>query len=507
MATIVFSVSGPSNMRFGYWNIHGVRNKLENKLVMSWIIKHDVIFLGEVKTSIQFTVPGYTVIRKTNASNMHRGGVVLLVKNYVYKLIRNVTCDEDQIWIQLAHMHNIQIGGCYIPPQDSQYYTDVHFAKIQEKCMDGDYSTLMLGDFNSRCGGNVYRLQSNMPEDMFYDANLPDQGKPNSNGEKLLQLCRDTDCVILNNLHNGQVYYKGCKTFRRKENWVSELDLCVLSSSIVDSIMDTYFDQNLNLPSDHAPISVLVNTTYFDSPVMLSERLLHGASELGSHATLHRDSTTQQLCKHGVKFRDVDPNKFSEMMTTANLPEIEDPCQIGEVISEITNVLYDCTQASKNRQIDKSCNNKQSDRWKRILDIGDDKMLWRAINWKGQYMANDLSDETPSDIEFKQHFEKLLNPDSLQELDLTDMESNVNIPVLDKPVDPAEVDYVIKHQVKSNKGCGPDGLCPGIFKLLPVQWIMFLTVLFTNILYNCYCYLDYYLSINYYYYHHHLNKL
>ena len=58
MATIVFSVSCPSNMRFGYWNIHGVRNKLENKLVMSWIIKHDVIFLGEVKTSIQFTVPG-----------------------------------------------------------------------------------------------------------------------------------------------------------------------------------------------------------------------------------------------------------------------------------------------------------------------------------------------------------------------------------------------------------------------------------------------------------------
>ena len=189
---------------------------------------------------------------------------------------------------------------------------------------------------------------------------------------------------------------------------------------------------------------------------MLSERLLHGASELGSHATLQRYSTTQQLCKHGVKFRDVDPNKFSEMITTVNLPAIEDPCQIGEVISEITNVLYDCIQASKNRQINKPYNNKQSDRWKRILDIGDDKMLWRAINWKGQYMANDLSDETPSDMEFKQHFEKLLNPDSLQELDLSDMESNFNIPLLDKPVDPAEVDYVIKHQVKSNKGCGPD---------------------------------------------------
>ena len=57
------------------------------------------------------------------------------------------------------------------------------------------------------------------------------------------------------------------------------------------------------------------------------------------------------------------------------------------------------------------------------------------------------------------------------------MFSNVHMPVLDNPIEPTEVDHVIKHQLKSNKGCGPDGLSPGIFKLLPVQWIFHLTCL------------------------------
>ena len=85
-------------------------------------------------------------------------------------------------------------------------------------------------------------------------------------------------------------------------------------------------------------------------------------------------------------------------------------------------------------------------------------MLWRSINWKGQYIENEMIDDRPSDSEFKKHF-------------------NVHVPVLDNPIEPTEVDYVIKHQLKSNKGCGPDGLSPGIFKLLPVQWIFHLTCL------------------------------
>ena len=49
--------------------------------------------------------------------------------------------------------------------------------------------------------------------------------------------------------------------------------------------------------------------------------------------------------------------------------------------------------------------------------------------------------------------------------------TDVTIPVLDAPIDPNEVVEVIKKQVKPNKSAGPDGLSPGLFKLLPVGWM------------------------------------
>ena len=60
------------------------------------------------------------------------------------------------------------------------------------------------------------------------------------------------------------------------------------------------------------------------------------------------------------------------------------------------------------------------------------------------------------------------------------------MPVLDDPFNPVEVDQVIQHQIKANKGSGPDGVCPGLLKLLPVQWIIFLCTLFNKIFYSCY---------------------
>ena len=92
-------------------------------------------------------------------------------------------------------------------------------------------------------------------------------------------------------------------------------------------------------------------------------------------------------------------------------------------------------------------------------------------------MANESTEDRPSDVEFKEHFEKLLNPEGLTDSNLGDISSDVDIPVLDKPITAMEVDHVIKHQLKSNKGCGPDGINPGILKLLPVQWILFLSML------------------------------
>ena len=97
MAAFVFSVNSPNSFKIGYWNIHGVGNRLENKTVLDWISSHHIIFLSELKTGWQFSVPGYVVIRKTEGNNMHRGGVAVLVKNYIRNYVKNIVCDNDQI--------------------------------------------------------------------------------------------------------------------------------------------------------------------------------------------------------------------------------------------------------------------------------------------------------------------------------------------------------------------------------------------------------------------------
>ena len=214
MATFVFSLVS-SNIVIGYWNIHGVRNKLENKIVIDWVRKHHIVFISEVKTGLPFSVPGYNVIRKMDGADLHRGGTALLVKNNVYSNVKNILCNEDDIWVKLSNIPDLYIGGAYIPPQDSLYYNEISLAKIQEKCMNG--KIVILGDFNGRCGRNISNVleRLELPKKYFYDKDLPDPvEKTNGNAEKLLQLCKDTACLIVNNLHCDKKYFKGSRTFR-----------------------------------------------------------------------------------------------------------------------------------------------------------------------------------------------------------------------------------------------------------------------------------------------------
>ena len=60
------------------------------------------------------------------------------------------------------------------------------------------------------------------------------------------------------------------------------------------------------------------------------------------------------------------------------------------------------------------------------------------------------------------------------------------MPVLDSEISIAEVECNI-NRLKLDKASGPDGLCPGIYKALPAQWLMSITKLF-NIIFISGCY-------------------
>ena len=53
----------------------------------------------------------------------------------------------------------------------------------------------------------------------------------------------------------------------------------------------------------------------------------------------------------------------------------------------------------------------------------------------------------------------------------------MNVPILDDPIVMKEVDDEIM-KLKPNKGAGPDGLSPGLFRWFPKSWISILLLLF-----------------------------
>lgn len=57
--------------------------------------------------------------------------------------------------------------------------------------------------------------------------------------------------------------------------------------------------------------------------------------------------------------------------------------------------------------------------------------------------------------------------------DVSEVTTDVTIPILDEQISVVEVQEQIK-RMHLDKACGPDGLPPGVFTLLPVQWLLYI---------------------------------
>lgn len=98
-------------------------------------------------------------------------------------------------------------------------------------------------------------------------------------------------------------------------------------------------------------------------------------------------------------------------------------------------------------------------------------------------MLGNNADSVPNDEVFKDYFEELFNPPDTVYPTVNELRSNINIPLLDDPIQIDEVQRQIK-RLKPGKTCGPGGLPPACFKVLPLQWIMFITTVFNRIFFT-----------------------
>ena len=111
------------------------------------------------------------------------------------------------------------------------------------------------------------------------------------------------------------------------------------------------------------------------------------------------------------------------------------------------NVAILCTNASKNEESKRHARELRSKRmvdplatrWERILQCDDDGLLWKAINWKGQFNPEETEKVQPSESASIDHLKRSLNHSGqIIQTDLTDYCGS--IPLLDKNIDASEAD-------------------------------------------------------------------
>ena len=335
-----------------------------------------------------------------------------------------------------------------------------------------------MGDLNCKFGKYVRELPalSEIPNAHSYEYPVVSDcvNNPNDNAYVLSTICIDNKLLVLNNLKTPTNYFRSGKTYRKGENWISELDVCLVSCEAISKVKSFRVHNMESLPSDHAPISIDVKV-----PPISIDCLYKRACHLGGHASLISSEECDPLVRRPIKFSQVINDTFLVNVNSLDVSNYENVNDVNNFAQNISNVLYECARSSREVRDEGRVgvhSNSSLARWDRLLLDRNDRRVWQAINWKGCLQEDTRTGVRPTDEEFKNFYEELMGT---ARNNLTDeyRESSVSIPVLDDPITLGEVSTQVDN-IKADKACGPDGIAPGVLKLLPLHWLMLILSLF-----------------------------
>ena len=389
----------------------------------------------------------------------------MLVKPYLSRFIKNINRSyENVISFELVCIPNTIFIGCYITPDDSSYYDSAIFGYIQGIIKNDESKTyIILGDLNSRVGNPGPCLDSNgVLEYIGCEDRIV-----NGNGKKILQLCRDENLAVVNNLKYGEKHFKSYLSFRRRQQWISEPDLLIISRkglNLIESFQMRQYFKGKNLCSDHGIVECRIDTSKCKiSTDLLKARAINlGHSTYETKVVKIEKSLRMSMCK-----KDQVKRYFSQNLP----PVISDALSIDQTIEIFTHKMSSLLKQNKVKRqvVIKEWGNEG--RWKRLLDSNDPKKIWKSIDWNGNLQNND-NEKAPSDLEFKEHFEKLLDQKEQSEDQTVEFGDAPSLEALDRSISTEEVQNAIK-TCKENKSY--IGITPAVFDCMPANWLLFIT--------------------------------
>ena len=399
-----------------------------------------------------------------------RGGVAVLVKDYLWPYVYDVKRIKDQVWFRLQTF-DFLFGAVYIAPRDSPFFTTESFACINELIGYPSDKVIVLGDLNARVN-NLHLL--NNPDQCISYANNVD-GISNANGKDLMNLCISNSLKVVNHLQYKAKVFDGNFTFKRQNRWISQLDWAVVSEPACENLISFKILQDIDLHTDHAPITLKLGNFKLSASDLYQRSAQLGTSVIPRWNPLRKPITMMSI----------DSEKFVENMPTPDdLWEVSGDQEL--LCGKIADLIYD-TAAKCRKKIDIQNDNtgcfNATTRWNKILNLKDSRKLWNSINWNGVFETIPDVLNQPTDDAFCKYYETLL---SAPEVPLNfEPAAPRYIPVLDDPIMPGEVDDCIK-SLKSNKAAGIDGVAPGLLKLLNDSWILLITFLFNCVFFGHY---------------------
>ena len=342
-----------------------------------------------------------------------------MISNSIWHYVRDVDARGDQVWFRLACVPDWKFGACYVPPADSPYFSPQCFGDIQEQLFLND-KIFLIGDLNSRMSN--LSMFDDVDRGIVYADNV-DKGS-NAHGKELANICKWSEVYPVNNVTLNGKQFSGNLTFRKRTEWISQLDWCICSFDVLQCIRDFAVLSSSPLLGDHATLSVAIDVPGPGIDITRDRsRLLQSCPD-----------PQLNLARRPIAFCSISKDIYQD----GSLPDVEEwwseqenrleqwaPGQAEEALSDfcdsVTETIYRACQRARQRVPREDVGENQMaisatshSRWRKLLSLRDPKAIWQAINWRGEFEFPGYN-ESPSDSEFVSHFERLLGPTESRE--------------------------------------------------------------------------------------------
>ena len=282
---------------FASINCCGFQTKLENSVFDVWAAQFDFIIVTETNTS--FALLDNSALASFTALNSNLRSPSLFAEKGIFVLVRDVFSNHvDQLpgsskfvfWFLIGEeVFDRQCVGAaaYLAHEGAGYHTEEMFDDISRdivsfKARYAGVPFLLFGDFNARTGGladysidndgYIERLfgiedrEGRVDEATLLELGIPavrtnsDVGRPNNNGRRLVELCREHGLIIANGRIGADAGI-GKITCHNRNHGRSTVDYMIVSPELFPSFSCFEIEDFCPLLSDvHCPVVAAIDS-------------------------------------------------------------------------------------------------------------------------------------------------------------------------------------------------------------------------------------------------------